>query len=125
LTIQNPLYTNGINNKKGEEHMSKLHHRDNLSTVAKSPLPASIKEEEKNSSISKDLELCWTTNEESEKGKVKFAYFITRTTKSLPKKKEKKANLNPSTQHKNNLTKNLNGKLSPTAPAKEKKNAQG
>jgi hypothetical protein len=34
-------------------------------------------------------------------------------------------NVNHSTQHKNNLTKNLNGKLSPTAPAKEKKNAQG
>jgi hypothetical protein len=38
---------------------------------------------------------------------------------------KKKTKLNPSTQHKNNLTKKLNGKLSPTTPAKEKKNAQG
>ncbi len=25
MTIQNPLYTNGINKKKGEEHLSKVH----------------------------------------------------------------------------------------------------
>jgi hypothetical protein len=63
-------------------------------------------------------ELCWTTNEESEKGKVKFAYFITRTTKSLPKKKDEFKPLN-TTQKEPQRETITNG------PAKEKKNAQG
>ncbi len=39
--------------------------------------------------------------------------------------KKKKTNLNSSTQHKKNLTKNLNGKLSPTALQKKKRTHKG